>query len=224
MRWKTIICIGVIVFIVFNVFNFVLVIMAATTVSKAEQRERREGHENVQLICRESLDAAVGDNVTLDFHLEPGSDATKWTAFVFECKYNSSNVLVYKSRDFSKEDQANRFRGRVSPDSSWELREGKLAWKISQFQESDAGTYRCIVRNRTHQLPCSTELKIKQFHPHELNTSDGYHRHDTSSSIPEKPTDGNNTGSTNTLSGGAITGIVTAGIISIIIIAGVICK
>ncbi|XP_031174457.1 uncharacterized protein LOC116063679 [Sander lucioperca] len=190
--------------------------------------------ENVQLICRESLDAAVGDNVTLDFHLEPGSDATQWTAFVFKCEQSSDNVLVYRSGGFSDEDQANRFRGRVSPDSSWELREGQLAWKISPFGESDAGTYKCIVRTRTrtHQLPCSTGLKIKQFHPHEesnttvVNPSDGYQRHNTSSLIPKKPTDGNNTGSTNTLFAGAIAAIVTAVIISIIIaiifIAGVI--
>ncbi|XP_078101463.1 uncharacterized protein LOC144514138 [Sander vitreus] len=142
MNWRTIQWFGFI-------FIIVLIIMAATT-------------ENVKLICSESLDAAVGDDVTLDFYFEPPSDVTKSKGFVFECKQNSDHVLVYKSGGFSVEDQAKRFHGRVSPDSSWELSKGKLAWKISQFGESDAGTYRCIVQTKQYQLSSSTELKIKQ--------------------------------------------------------------
>ncbi|XP_028462064.1 uncharacterized protein LOC114573990 isoform X2 [Perca flavescens] len=178
--------------------------------------------ENVQLICPKSLDAAVGDNVTLDFHLKPQWNETKWKGFVFECKQSSNIALVYKSGGFSDVDQAKRFRGRVSSDSSWDLSKGKLGWKISKFGQSDAGTYKCIVR--PGKLNCCTELKIKQDHPHELNPSDGYQRHNTSSSIPEKPTDGNRTGSTNTLSGGAIAGIATAviAVIALAIIARVI--
>ncbi|KAF1381011.1 hypothetical protein PFLUV_G00170000 [Perca fluviatilis] len=91
MKWITILWFG-------SIFIIYLLIIAATTVPKAEQRERREGRENVQLICPKSLEAAVGDDITLDFHLESGSDATKWKAFIFECKQNSDNALVYKNQ------------------------------------------------------------------------------------------------------------------------------
>ena len=126
--------------------------------------------ENVQLSCPKSLEAAVGDDITLDFHLEPRCDATKWKGFVFECKQNSDIALVYKSGGFSDTDQAKQFRDKVSSDSSWDLSKGKLAWKIYQFGESDAGPYSCVVRTKHLQLPCSTELKIKQCNFHCLMT------------------------------------------------------
>ncbi|KAF1381004.1 hypothetical protein PFLUV_G00169930 [Perca fluviatilis] len=66
MNGRTILLIGSIVFIV-------LVLKAAATVPKAEQRKECE---NVQLSCPKSLEAAVGDDITLDFHLEPRCDAT----------------------------------------------------------------------------------------------------------------------------------------------------
>ncbi|KAK5875469.1 hypothetical protein CesoFtcFv8_026551 [Champsocephalus esox] len=88
-------------------------------------------------------DAAKGEDVTLDCHV--GSDLIVSIKSV-EWRFNGEdNVLVYKSRDFSLDDQGAHFRGRASGGDSWDLDKGNLPVNIKSLQESDAGIYSCSV-------------------------------------------------------------------------------
>ncbi|KAK1889860.1 Butyrophilin subfamily 2 member A2 [Dissostichus eleginoides] len=99
-------------------------------------QESREDDDNVQ-------DAAVGEDVTLDCHV--GSDLISSIKSV-EWRFNHGvNVLVYRSKDFSLDDQGKQFRGRASGGDSWDFKTGKLPVKIKPLQESDAGIYSCYV-------------------------------------------------------------------------------
>lgn len=114
--------------------------------------------ENSLLICRPTQEAAVGDDVTLDFHFEPQHDVK---STLVEWKFNNiSLVLVYKSRGFSTNDQAIQFKDRASLDSSGDLAKGKLPVKISSVSKSDAGTYSCFVGKGKKQISNSIKLII----------------------------------------------------------------
>ncbi|KAI9524480.1 hypothetical protein NQZ68_018163 [Dissostichus eleginoides] len=107
--------------------------------SKALQgRDPKGFRDNVQ-----TQNAAVGEDVTLDCHV--GSDLIVSIKSV-EWRFNHGvNVLVYRSKDFSLDDQGKQFRGRASGGDSWDFHRGKLPVKIKPLQESDAGIYSCYV-------------------------------------------------------------------------------
>ncbi|XP_037615102.1 basement membrane-specific heparan sulfate proteoglycan core protein-like isoform X2 [Sebastes umbrosus] len=129
-------------------------------INTAKGQEHGDECKYIQLICPESHDAAVGEAVTLDCHFESQCDVQdKSIVWMFN---NNDQVLVYKSRNFSPTDQADRFKGRASEDSSWKPTEGKLAVKISPVEITDAGTYTCSVGTGGSKISCSTKLNIKQ--------------------------------------------------------------
>ncbi|KAI4800476.1 hypothetical protein KUCAC02_009700 [Chaenocephalus aceratus] len=91
----------------------------------------------------QTQDAAKGEDVTLDCHV--GSDLIGSIKLV-EWRFNGEvNVLVYKSKDFSLDDQGAHFRGRASKGHNWNVDKGNLPLKIKTLQESDAGIYNCSV-------------------------------------------------------------------------------
>ncbi|XP_037615103.1 uncharacterized protein LOC119481865 isoform X3 [Sebastes umbrosus] len=122
--------------------------------------DHRDDCKKTKLICPKSHEAAVGEAVTLDCHVEYQCDV-KDQSIVWKFN-NNDQVLVYKTRSFSSDDQADRFKGRASEDSSWKPTEGKLAVKISPVEITDAGTYNCSVGTGSSKISCSTKLNIKQ--------------------------------------------------------------
>ncbi|KAI3375795.1 hypothetical protein L3Q82_003745 [Scortum barcoo] len=111
-----------------------------------------------RLVCPEQVKATVGEDVTLDCHLKFPRDVTDK---LFEWKFGSQHVLVYRSRGFSPDDQAAQFKDRAHPDSSIDLTIGKLPVKISSVQTNDAGTYSCSVGIKRDRISCSTELIVE---------------------------------------------------------------
>lgn len=99
----------------------------------------------------QTQDAAVGEDVTLDCHVGPYLINFIKTV---EWKFNDEvNVLVYKSKDFSRNDQEAHFRDRASKGDSWDFKTGELPVKIKSLQESDAGIYCCSVSTLTGEDP-----------------------------------------------------------------------
>lgn len=91
----------------------------------------------------QTQDAAKGEDVTLDCHV--GSDLIGSIKSV-EWRFNGEvNVLVYKSKGFSLDDQGAHFTGRASAGDSWDFDKGNLPLKIKSLQKSDAGIYSCSV-------------------------------------------------------------------------------
>ncbi|KAI3375989.1 hypothetical protein L3Q82_016517 [Scortum barcoo] len=111
-----------------------------------------------RLVCPEQVKATVGEDVTLDCHFEFPRDVTDK---LFEWKFGSQRVLVYRSQNFSHVDQAAQFKDRAHPDSSFNLTIGKLPVKISSVQTNDAGTYSCFVGIKKDRISCSTELIVE---------------------------------------------------------------
>ncbi|KAG8005929.1 Myelin-oligodendrocyte glycoprotein, partial [Nibea albiflora] len=110
-----------------------------------------------QLICPTSVQATVGESVTLDFHFKSQLDVT---SELIEWKFNNSiRVLVFRSRGVSK-DQADQFRSRASLLSADDVSKGKLAVKISALTRMDAGMYSCFVGRGGTKRSCSVELII----------------------------------------------------------------
>lgn len=102
--------------------------------------------------------------MTLDCHV--GSDLIGSIKSV-EWKFNGEvNVLVYKSKDFSLDDQGAHFRDRASEGDSWDFDKGNLPLKIKSLQESDSGIYSCSVS--TGEDPkgiISIKLNVKEGKP-----------------------------------------------------------
>lgn len=115
--------------------------------------------EKLRLVCPKSwLVRAVGEDVTLDCRFEPQHDVTSEP---FEWKFNKfDHVLVYRSRGFSDDDQAEQFSGRASLESSGDLTKGNLPLKISSVKKTDAGIYSCSVGRGKQQISCSIELNF----------------------------------------------------------------
>lgn len=113
---------------------------------------------NEKLICDRKHEAAVGDNVTLDFHLKPERDVTRE---LVEWRFRSSAlVLLYRSQDFSPNNQEKQFSGRASLDDSGDLSKGKLPVKILSVSKEDAGIYSCSIGKREDKVSNSMELII----------------------------------------------------------------
>ncbi|XP_073330590.1 butyrophilin-like protein 2 [Pagrus major] len=109
--------------------------------------------------CPESpVAAVVGQDLTLDCHLEPEHDVTKE---LFEWMFDKNDpVLVHKSRAFSAVDQAEQFRDRASLDSSGDLTKGKIPVMIPSVREDDAGMYRCSVGSGRQRISCFIQVTV----------------------------------------------------------------
>ncbi|XP_051237124.1 uncharacterized protein LOC127352627 [Dicentrarchus labrax] len=131
---------------------------AEARIGRDTETKHQQDRERDLLTCQPSpVVAAVGEDVTLDCHLKLRRNVTHKTV---EWTFNESElVLVYRSRGFSA-NQAERFKGRASLDSSGSLSEGKLPVKISSVGKTDAGTYSCSVGTRRERISCSTELIV----------------------------------------------------------------
>ncbi|XP_067436741.1 myelin-oligodendrocyte glycoprotein-like [Thunnus thynnus] len=106
----------------------------------------------------EQVEAAVGDDVTLDCHLKSKRDVT---GELVEWKFNDSFVIIYKNRGLSPDDQAEEFKGRAALDVG-ELRKGNLAVKISSVNTADGGIYTCSVRDKHKQISCNVHLNVQK--------------------------------------------------------------
>ncbi|XP_044040358.1 butyrophilin subfamily 3 member A2-like isoform X10 [Siniperca chuatsi] len=116
--------------------------------------------DNGQLICPKSrVEAAVGEDVTLECHVDPERDVT---LELFKLKFNQADsVLVYGDGKVFSDDQAEQFKGRVSLESNSEnLSKGEFVVKISPLNTTDAGTYTCTFRIGSQKISCSIDLII----------------------------------------------------------------
>ncbi|XP_045929049.1 butyrophilin subfamily 2 member A2-like isoform X2 [Micropterus dolomieu] len=142
------------IFSIMEIFVLLLVLLSAP-VSDTWAKSRGN---NEKLICDPKHEAAVGDNVTLDFHLKPERDVTRE---LVEWRFRSSAlVLVYRSQDFSPNNQEKQFSGRASLDDSGDLSKGKLPVKILSVSKEDAGIYSCSIGKREDKVSNSMELII----------------------------------------------------------------
>ncbi|XP_044040999.1 butyrophilin subfamily 3 member A3-like [Siniperca chuatsi] len=163
---------------------------------------------NGQLRCPKSrVEAAVGEDVTLECHIDPERDVTRG---VFKLMVNQSErVLVYRGEGHDYfDDQHEQFKGRVSLESNSEnLSKGEFVVKISSATTDDAGKYTCTTENH---ISCSIDLVIE---PEE-------------NSIKGNQIDGggdhNNTYVTG--SGSVIGIVVVIVIIIVIVVAVVLCR
>ncbi|XP_039678314.1 uncharacterized protein LOC120572873 isoform X1 [Perca fluviatilis] len=179
-----------------------------------------EVSNTAELRCPDtSLDAEVDKNVILQCLTVPKMDVSNKVEWVLN---DTVDVHLLRNGKHEFVHQGKDYKDRTSLFDS-ELHTGNCSLRL-KTKMTHTGRYRCSVRIGDETKHCFISLTVR---PHELNPSDVYRRRDNRSSIHEKPTDGNNTGSTNTLSAGAIAGIIIAVIIVkaaiIIIIAGVIC-
>ena len=77
----------------------------------------------------------------MDCYFHPQRDLTKEQ---FEWKFNKNErALVYRSRNFSTADQAEKFRNRASLGSNGNWTEGKIPLIITNVTKADEGTYSC---------------------------------------------------------------------------------
>ncbi|XP_026180470.1 uncharacterized protein LOC113140713 [Mastacembelus armatus] len=129
------------------------------------------GRDQDQLVCSETTKAAVGDNVTLNCRRESGSSLENEANL--EWKFNDSlYVIVYRSRDFNTDDQAQQFKDRVTAEKNH-----NISLTLLNVTAADQGNYTCIVGVRSDRTNCSTELIINQ----------------TGTDPPSSPIGGNNT-------------------------------
>ncbi|KAM8747449.1 uncharacterized protein AB9X84_015465 isoform 2-T2 [Acanthopagrus schlegelii] len=119
----------------------VVVLLSGLSVCLSGQSDPKQ-NENYRIICPKSrVEATVGEDVTLDCYFNPQQDVTKE---LFEWKFNKKErALVYRSRNFSTVDQAEKFRNRASLGSNGSLTEGKIPLIITNVREADQGTYSC---------------------------------------------------------------------------------
>ncbi|XP_073331201.1 uncharacterized protein [Pagrus major] len=136
----------------------VAVLLSCLSLSLTDQSDPKQDEGNPKIICPKSQEATVGEDVTLDCYFQPQQDVTKEN---FEWKTEKKELaLVYKSRDFSAADQAEKFKNRASLGSDGNLTEGKIPLKITNVTKADEGTYSCFfVEGRRS---CKIQLIIVQ--------------------------------------------------------------
>ncbi|KAI3375470.1 hypothetical protein L3Q82_003802 [Scortum barcoo] len=118
----------------------------------------KSSSRGLSMTASDRLKQQSAEDVTLDCRFEFPRDVTDK---LFEWMFGSQRVLVYKSRGFSRDDQAAQVKDRAHPDSSIDLTTGKLPVKISSVQTNDAGTYSCSVGIIIDRISCSTELIVE---------------------------------------------------------------
>ncbi|CAK6981749.1 V-set domain-containing T-cell activation inhibitor 1-like [Scomber scombrus] len=111
------------------------------------------------IICpTDPVKAKVGQNVTLDFHLEPPRDVTDDTV---EWKFNGKQyVVLYKQKDESEVDKARLFKGRVTFNKT-ALHKGILTVNISSVNSFYDGNYTCSVGHGPGSKSCTVRLIVE---------------------------------------------------------------
>ncbi|XP_044040380.1 myelin-oligodendrocyte glycoprotein-like isoform X1 [Siniperca chuatsi] len=128
-----------------------------------------------EVVCSSKpVEAAVGEDVILQCHLEPPLDATDMTVEWSHGHLNHS-VHLYQDRKDNPAEQKEHLEGRTSLFDSG-LTKGNLSLKLSSARLSDAGRYKCSFHTEKLQKSCCLNLTVaeNEDNKHEKQAGSGH--------------------------------------------------
>ncbi|XP_044040381.1 myelin-oligodendrocyte glycoprotein-like isoform X2 [Siniperca chuatsi] len=127
-----------------------------------------------EVVCSSKpVEAAVGEDVILQCHLEPPLDATDMTVEWSHGHLNHS-VHLYQDRKDNPAEQKEHLEGRTSLFDSG-LTKGNLSLKLSSARLSDAGRYKCSFHTEKLQKSCCLNLTVEnEDNKHEKQAGSGH--------------------------------------------------
>lgn len=104
------------------------------------------------------VEAAVGEDVTLQCHLQASMNMTNVTV-EWHHEHLNQTVHLHRGAKDRPSEQGEDFRGRTALFDEG-LAEGNLSLKLSSVRPSDTGRYRCSFSTEEGEASCSTDLTV----------------------------------------------------------------